>query len=706
MISVLIAARNVFMQRDYSVTLLTVGCIVAALCSVISYVLIRKRECNRRAIVRSSVIHGLLGFLLTVPCVSMWAHFTIPDYRYWLTFVVAPFCLAPIATLSLLIGAILAMRMKPGNGSWKMNRIVVFAVPIGAALLCLIPKFLPEPDRAQNTWQPNAGAESSRAESEFLFLPEKGLLELPANQVDVTAVKTIGKVQHIMTTHRQMPLICFYSEGSLHLVDTTRATITASLPTSGIPEKMSLSPDGTQIIYRLKDTQLYVIGTFVSGESVMLPVTECTPSEGQILWWKTNLVVVYPEGQSPLIWNLDILETFQASEVPEWTKQSGAELAKLQAPETLFSESSRWALEKVDVVAGVTKNEEANIWLPSQKNSYSLTDKLIPYARDMTSSLGVNPKDWIIMLPSGDRAQWLHDNELRLIYFGPKTASRKTYSLNMPCIPEDISPNATLRYAIKTKALFAMVYAPVTNPLNGLIVGPDRNEIRGMIRFHDWAGKNAQFWEAEMQSAIQLKDVVCDFYHIDENDNATPIRMNSSSKFIVIKEFSQSQDIPLPTRKELASLVASSPGAMNTTTTVPTALPNASTEANASAPSLEADLRKFILKHHQKATEGDVHGMVADYADEIDFLDKGRVLPEFILEEERIYRGSLIEGRENVEGAIQITRDDNQYQVKYILVLNWHGKSGKQGVTKVEMDLTVIESEGLFYITRQKSKRL
>lgn len=694
------------MIRDFPITLLIAGILVAALGSFLSFVLMRKRVCDRRAIVRSSFIHGLLGFLLTMPCISIWAHYSLPGFRYWFAFIVAPFCIAPIATLSLLIGAILTMRMKPGNSSWKMNRIVAFAVPIGSVLLCFIPKFLPEPDRAQNARQINAGAESSFAESVFLFLPEKGLLELPANQVDVTAVKTIGKVQHIMTTHRQMPLICFYSEGSLHLVDTTRAKITASLPTSGIPEKMSLSPDGTQIIYRLKDTQRYVIGTFVSGESVMLPVTESTPSEGQILWWKTNLVVVYPEGQSPLIWNLDILETFQTSEVPEWTKQSGAELAQLQAPGTLFSESSRWALEKIDIVAGVTKNEEANIWLPSQKNSYSLTDRLVPYARDMTSSLGVNPKDWIIMLPSGDRAQWLHDNELRLIYFGRKAAFRKTYSLNMPCVPADISANGTLLYAIKSKSLFAMVYAPVINPLNGLIVGPDRNEIRGMIRFHDWAGKNAQFWEAEMQSAIQLKDVVCDFYHIDDNDNATPIRMNSSSKFTVIEEFSQSHDIPIPTRKELASLVGTSPGAINTAATVPTTLPKASTEANASAPSLEADLRKFILKHHQKATEGDVHGMVADYADEIDFLDKGRVLPEFILEEERRYRGSLIEGKESVEGAIQITRVNDQYQVKYVLVLNWHGKSGKQGVTKVEMDLTVIESEGLFYITRQKSKRL
>lgn len=694
------------MIRDFSIALLISGCLVAAQCSLPSIIFMIKRGCDRRAFVRSSVIHGLLGFLLTVPCVSIWAHYSLPGFRYWWAFIVTPFCLAPVATLSLLIGAILAMRMKAGNSSWKMNRIVAFVVPIGSALLCLIPKFLPEPNHTQNIWQPSSSPPTSLAESEFLFLPEKGLLELPANQVDVTAVKTIGKVQHIMTTHRQMPLICFYSEGALHLVDTTRAKITASLPTSGIPEKISLSPDGTQIIYRLKDTQLYVIGTFASRESVMLPVTDSTPAEGQILWWKTNLVVVYPKGQSPLVWNLDILETFQASEVPEWTKQSGADLAKLQAPETLFSESSRWALEKVDVVAGVTKNEEANIWLPSQRNSYSLTDQLIPYKRDMTSSLGIGPKDSIFMLPSGDRAQWLHGNELRLIYFGPKTASRKTYSLNMPCIPEDISPNATLRYAIKTKALFAMVYAPVTNPLNRLIVGPDRNEIRGMIRFHDWAGKNAQFWEAEMQSVIQLKDVVCDFYHIDENDNATPIRMNSSSKFIVIGEFSQSHDIPLPTRKELASLLDTTPGAMNTATTVPTNLPKASTEANASAPSLEADLRKFILEHHQKATEGDVHGMVDDYADEVDFLDKGRVLPEFILEEERKYRGSLIEGRESVEGAIQITRDDNQYQVKYILVLNWHGKSGKQGVTKVEMDLTVIESEGLFYITRQKSKRL
>jgi hypothetical protein len=694
------------MIRDLSIKLLITGCIVSALCSVISFVLMRKRLSGRGAVVRSALFHGLLGFLLTVPCVSIWAHYSLPSFRYWWAFVVAPFCLAPIATLSLLIGAILAMRMKPGNSSWKMNRIVAFAVPIGSALLCFIPKFLPKPDRAQNTWQPSAGAESSRAEYEFLFLPEKGLLELPANQVEVTAVKTIGKVQHIMTTHRQMPLICFYSEGALHLVDTTRAKITASLPTSGIPEKMSLSPDGTQIIYRLKDTQLYVVGTFASRESVMLPVTDSTPAEGQILWWKSNLVVVYPEGQSPLIWNLDILETFQTSEVPEWTKQSGAELAHLQAPETLFSAPSRWTLEKADVVAGITKNEQANIWLPSQMSSYCLTDQHIPYKRDMTASLGINPKDSIFMLPSGDRAQWLHGNELRLIYFGPKSAFRKTYSLHMPCAPADISPNGTLLYAIKSKSLFAMVYAPVINPLNGLIVGPNRSQIRGMIRFHDWAGKDAQFWETEMQSTIQVNDVVSDFYHIDNNENATPIRMNSSSKFIVIKEFSQSRDIPIPTRKELSSLIGASARAEDKTTTEPSTLLGTRTEATPAAPSLEADLRKFILKHHQKATEGDVHGMVADYADEVDFLDKGRVLPEFILEEERKYRGSLIEGRENVEGEIQITQANDQYQVKYVLVLNWHGKSSKKGVTKVEMDLTVIESEGLFYITRQKSKRL
>lgn len=694
------------MLRTFSITLLTVGCLVAVLCVVISFVILRKRGHYRSSLIRASIWNALLAFCVALPCVSLWAFYSLPGYRFFYAILVAPLCIAPVATLSLLIGAILAMRMKLGNGSWKMNRIVAFAVPIGSVLLCFIPKFLPEPDRDQNVRQLNARAESSFVDSEFLFLPEKGLLELPANQVDVVAVKTIGKVQHIMTTHRQMPLICFYSEGSLHLVDTTRATITASLPTSGIPEKMSLSPDGTQIIYRLKDTQLYVIGTFASRESVMLPVTDSTPAEGQILWWKSNLVVVYPEGQSPLIWNLDLLETFQTSEVSEWTKLSGAELARIQAPETLFSAPSRWALEEMQVVASVTKNEQARIWLPTQRHSYCLTDRLIAYTRDMTSSLGIAPKDSIYMLPSGDRAQWLHGNELRLIYFGPKSSFRTTYSLKMGCTPEDVSPNATLRYAIKSKTLFAMVYAPIINPLSGLIVGPDRNQFRGMIQFHDWTGKQAKFWEAEMQSAIQNNDVVCDFYSIDGNDSATPIFMNSSAKFAVLDHVGDTATIPIPTRKELSSLGESGSSNQQAATPLPNTLPKESSAPKTETQTVETELRKFILKHHQKATEGDVHGMVADYADEVDFLDKGRVLPEFILEEERNYRSSLLEVKETVEGAMQITGANDQYQVKYVLVLNWHGKSGKQGVTKVEMDLTVIESEGLFYITRQKSKRL
>ena len=59
-----------------------------------------------------------------------------------------------------------------------------------------------------------------------------------------------------------------------------------------------------------------------------------------------------------------------------------------------------------------------------------------------------------------------------------------------------------------------------------------------------------------------------------------------------------------------------------------------------SPPQPEYDYRGFVLQHLQKCTNGDVSGIVADYADSVDYYENGMVTPSFIAKDRRKYMSS------------------------------------------------------------------
>ena len=80
--------------------------------------------------------------------------------------------------------------------------------------------------------------------------------------------------------------------------------------------------------------------------------------------------------------------------------------------------------------------------------------------------------------------------------------------------------------------------------------------------------------------------------------------------------------------------VPESPTPTPTATYSPSSLPETTTTQAA------YDYRRFVLQHLQKCSNGDVSGIVADYADSVDYYENGRVTPSFIAQDRRKYVSS------------------------------------------------------------------
>ena len=90
-----------------------------------------------------------------------------------------------------------------------------------------------------------------------------------------------------------------------------------------------------------------------------------------------------------------------------------------------------------------------------------------------------------------------------------------------------------------------------------------------------------------------------------------------------------SQRLPAPIQE-----VPESPTPTPTATYSPSSLPETTTTQAA------YDYRRFVLQHLQKCSNGDVSGIVADYADSVDYYENGRVTPSFIAQDRRKYVSS------------------------------------------------------------------
>ncbi|MEI6534972.1 MAG: hypothetical protein WCN98_06505, partial [Verrucomicrobiaceae bacterium] len=320
-------------------------------------------------------------------------------------------------------------------------------------------------------------------------------------------------------------------------------------------------------------------------------------------------------------------------------------------------------------------------------------------------------------------------NQTEVIYFGTRENAPSIVSIKMPRAREEKKDDSNLAALMKQHALCAFAYAPLTNPLNGQTIGPDRERVRAILRVIKWDADKAELWAAEKFRDIQPGDVVTDL-HSWEGGRLTPVTGIADSKWWTsLAESPHADRDTIPSSADAENLDKGidldvsrltyafqfQKASQNTHYVKPRVRPETpppvKTPQDLSFPKTfvipsgliipEIEIEKFVKNHHLKASEPDVFGLIKDYSDLVDFLGK-YLTPDDIRRDELEYHQKWNRVTESPQLPITITKDAPLFVASYTIKFRTESTSENRWVSgENDIVLSLKEVPSGFVIVKQ-----
>lgn len=118
----------------------------------------------------------------------------------------------------------------------------------------------------------------------------------------------------------------------------------------------------------------------------------------------------------------------------------------------------------------------------------------------------------------------------------------------------------------------------------------------------------------------------------------------------------------------------------------------------------ETEVKEFIAAHHEKAAQGRVTDMVADYDQTVDFLDKGRLSRDAIQAEEIAGRQKWPKGSEKILGPVTVSKDGGLWTATYSIQFHNENTVGEWILGQADLTITMTSNMGRLIIISQKAK--
>jgi hypothetical protein len=292
---------------------------------------------------------------------------------------------------------------------------------------------------------------------------------------------------------------------------------------------------------------------------------------------------------------------------------------------------------------------------------------------------------------------------------------------------------AAFTAALTAGELCALVYPPMINPLNQKVVGPNRDRVKGVLRFSSWNGNDASAWLSEDYVPIGSEDIVADLHIWKGNRpellvDSEPRRWWSKIGSIAVEQRNLANLPAFPRVKPLEHAssydIASEGGLLAVKNIVFQPTPSATpqpppTVALQNPPQfIQGEERvvdpsesvwqavvEFIGAHHAKANRGDVNGLVNDYADRVLYFKNGMVDKAFIFRDEAKSRDAYRKMSESIIYPITVRELPQQhYQVHYEIAYEGIKKDNRRvnGTSNVYLSLAITPN-GLKILSQQSS---
>ena len=524
----------------------------------------------------------------------------------------------------------------------------------------------------------------------------------------------------------------------------TEAVWRVNLP--GKVEHFSFDPTGARLlaVWLLDGERFYGVADIRGGRVTTLPKPRkgIVPS-GTPFWWKDTKVLVV-QNQDRLMLNLDNLEIDDAAQDVEWKSLDPLIQQKLTrevVPALMDKAQWQWEVRRFIRRSELPEIAGQSQWPLTLERCLAISHPLLD-CMTVFPSLDVKEGERLCSTRDGSVVLRALGGALHLYYFDVEPLPDLVWKIIMPHSPEEGEHGKEVAHALESGQLAALVYRPMINPLNQKVVGPLREEALGVLRFLEWKGKEATVYLWQRRSTFKEGDIIADVCSLTDEPEGELLTLNTPHRWWTRLPAMNGGSITPPKaglRHEQTSAVQKREREANAVQVAreaaerrkreeeeaasarmaaeKTAAMEAERKAAAEkaaltdevAPKLKDMVVRFVAAHHKKSLEGDVQGMVADYADKVDYFTNGVVDRAWILQDEATYHNSHLMFEERVMGDVNVKHatQGGDYAVSYDLRVqaqNLGTRKAVGGVFSVKMVITHT-SEGMRIILQHSEKK-
>jgi hypothetical protein len=655
---------------------------------------------------RTAARATILTALLAAAMVVLVSRLSISQTAAVLSFIPAVLSILPASFFGMLAGACAAGLQLPSlpKPSVEGTELQGKALLLLLVLACVVGFFAPLfPARIQGTRSMPARVASVPPVPPWRYSKPADFAKAEASRWEVLTTRQLGHVQSstqvVISPVRE--LFACVDGNQLRIVDLNMPTNAVSFQIIGGIQSMSFSPDEGRLFFQTEQNlkRVGVIDLTTSRVTDLpTPKAYAVPS-GDVVWWTTD-EVAFQNSKGPLrILNLETLEIESEESSTAWTALPPSDRLQWSSPRKVnLPASERCSLEFRPAITTteMPTDLKQREWRMSGNTLLAVKDDEHDYRRFL--QLDVLPDDRYLGPKDGSKLVRIRNNDAVVFYFGLRPRSPVSFKLAMPK-PRESYSDKELSAALSHGDLCAFVYSPMVNPLNQRVVGPDRERVKGLVRFATWNGRDASLWLAEEFFSVEPGDIIADI-HVWKNNSpqlipdSDPHRWWSRIGPITDRE----RDLAsTPTQASTQALQHDSRYEQSTQrgslvlqkidfqpVLQPTPAPPSQNPFNASnltnpPPIPPKDFRaldannpvvrqlgEFITAHHAKANSGDVNGLVADYADQVRYSTNGLVDRAFIFRDETISRARFRRISERITSTISIEQlSFDQFRAQY-----------------------------------------
>jgi len=425
--------------------------------------------------------------------------------------------------------------------------------------------------------------------------------------------------------------------------------------------------------------------------------------KGNISWPDANEIVVHSDSGSPSALNLDTLELRPLEDADFFRTLDDAHKQSVKSPTMpALPKSSAWRLEirwALQFVVPQLAKDSLGIRIGA------------------ANVVAADPKQWVrrhlpeipnltegrfLFSPDASKVVIVRDRVATFAYLGLREATKTVRTFDTGRNLEDFPDTNVLTKALEDKQLVAFVYAPLTNPLTGKVVAADYRKVKAILRFKAWTDTLAEAWIQDEFYPVEASDVVSGL-HVAKESGPVPIgNKGRRAWWTVIGDKGDARLSLIPPKKDVPLIEFGSPVELTA---------DGQNVFRAFQPKLvqPADPKfvDFINFHHRKSSDGNINGLLDDYADRVDSFQDGFVDHAFLRDAEKKYHAPGHIVSEKVVGEIRETliapdRIRAEYPLQSVLIKP--DTSWTRGVSDVTLEIQVT-SNGLRIVKQNSVSR-